>query len=143
MEWSTNELALPFPTATSVATVATHKRPREEGVSHSDEVTVVTDTHDMPPQKRARVGTKAKVSAARTRHKPAARIPRNLNDKPKEAGRGAERLATPNAQGIYRQSLLGPSLQQGWAAEAADGQLIWVEGSMEERVDSTVQQQRQ
>jgi len=56
-------------------------------------------------------------------------------------GRGAERLATPISQGIHHQSLLGPSLQQGWAAEAADGQLIWVEGSVGDVVkgiDSTV-----
>jgi hypothetical protein len=109
----------------------------------------VTDTQDMPPQKRARGATsdgilKAKGSAARTRHKPVARIPtKRFNGKPKEAGRGAEGLATPNAQGIYRQPLLGPSFQQGWAAEAADGQLIWVEGSAEEGVVSTVQQQQE
>jgi hypothetical protein len=44
--------------------------------------------------------------------------------------------------------LLGSSFQRGWAAEAADRQLIWVEGSVEwEAVHdisgSTVQQQQQ
>ena len=40
--------------------------------------------------------------------------------------------------------MLVPSHQQGWAVEAANGQLIWLEGSVEEmahRTDSTVQQQ--
>ena len=77
-----------------------------------------------------------------------ARIPNtNIVSKPKEAGRGAERLSTPNPQGIHRRSLLGPRFQQGWAVEAADGQLDWVEGSAEEELvhhnSSMVQQQRQ
>ena len=55
--------------------------------------------------------------------------------------RGAERLATPDPQDYHR-SLSGPSLEQGWAEEAARGQLVWVEGSVKEmaqRTDSTVQ----
>jgi hypothetical protein len=42
--------------------------------------------------------------------------------------------------------MLGPSLQQGRVAEAADGQLIWVEGNVEDVVqgiDGTVQQHQQ
>ena len=70
-----------------------------------------------------------------------------ISDKPKEAGRGAERLATPNAHGIYHQSSLGPSSQQGWAVEPAYGQPAWVEGSVGEeaahRIDSTVRQQQE
>ena len=105
----------------------------------------------MPPQKRIRGSkpngiSKAARSATRTRHKPAARIPKVTNRKPKEAGSGAERLTIPDSQGIYHRSLLGPSLQTGWAVEAADGQLIWVEGSVEDAVqgiDSTVPQQQQ
>ena len=73
-----------------------------------------------------------------------ARIPKSgTNYEPKQPVRGAERLATPDSQGLHHRSLLGPSLQQGWAEEAADGQLIWVDGSVEEmahRADSTVQQ---
>ncbi|KAI0277251.1 hypothetical protein BGY98DRAFT_646740 [Russula aff. rugulosa BPL654] len=106
----------------------------------------------MPPPKRARGGgtakgtPKAARSAARTRRKPAARIPKQeISCKPKEAGRGAERLATPSSQGIYHQSLPGPSFQQGWSVDAADGKPTWVEGSVDEEVvhhtDSTVQQQ--
>jgi hypothetical protein len=110
------------------------------------------NTHNVPPQKRARGGTSgiliAKRSTARTRHNLVARIPgKNFDGKPKEAGRGAERLATPNAHGIYHQSSLGPSFQQGWAVEPADGKPNWVEGSVDEdaahRIDSTVQQQQE
>jgi hypothetical protein len=106
----------------------------------------------MPPRKRVRGGKpngilKAAWSAPRTWHKPATRIPKSrINNKPKEAGRGAERLTTPNSQGICHQSPLGPSLEQGWAVEAPDGQLIWVEGSVEEMAhptDSAVQQQQE
>ncbi|KAI0268424.1 hypothetical protein BGY98DRAFT_1190695 [Russula aff. rugulosa BPL654] len=84
--------------------------------------------------------------ATRTRHKPAARILNTgSNNEPKQPVRGVERLATPDWQGFHHRSLLGPSLQQGWAVEATDGQLIWVEGSVEEemahRIDSTVQQE--
>jgi hypothetical protein len=113
-----------------------------------------TDSHEMPPAKRAKGGgtargiLKATRSAARTRHKPVARIPKaSISSKPKEAGRGAERLATPSSQGIYHQSLPGPSSQQGWAVDAADGKLTWVEGSVDEgavhHIDSTVQQQHE
>jgi hypothetical protein len=60
---------------------------------------------------RARGGTsegilKATRSAATTRHKPVARVRKTrTNSKPREVGRGAERLVTPNTQGIYHQSL--------------------------------------
>ena len=115
---------------------------------------MVVDTYEMPPHKRARGGDatngilKAARSTARTRHKPVARIPiTDFNGKPKEAGRGAERLTTPNAQGIYHQSLLGPSFQQGRVGKAPEGQLIWVEGREEEEamhhIDSTVSEQQQ
>jgi hypothetical protein len=106
----------------------------------------------MPPQKRVRVGKpngilKVARSTPRARHKSVARIPKpKINKEPKEAGRGAEKLGIPDSQGIRHQSLLGPSLQQGWAVEAADGQLIWIEGSVEEiahRTDSTVQRQQE
>ncbi|KAN0105431.1 hypothetical protein V8E52_011025 [Russula decolorans] len=64
---------------------------------------------------------KAAQSAARTRCKPVARIPKQAtNGKPKEAGHGAERL--------------------GWAVDAADGKPTWVEGSVDE---GTVQQQHE
>jgi hypothetical protein len=112
---------------------------------------VVTNGHDVPPQKRARRTTsgilEAKRSMARTRHNIVARIPeQSINVKPKAAGRGAERLATPSAHGFYRQSSLGPSFQQGWPVEPAHGKPSWVEWSVDEeaehRIDGTVQQQK-
>jgi hypothetical protein len=113
---------------------------------------VVVDGYGIPPQKRVRGDKpkgilKAARSAPRTHRKSVTRIPKpKNNDKPKEAGRGAERLAIPDSQGIHHRSLLGPSLQQGWAVEAAGRQLIWVEGGVEDVVqgiDSTVLQQQQ
>ncbi len=129
MAWST-------PTATS-SSVALGKRQREAEVSHGDGGPVEVDTHEMPLPKRARDGRvdngmleKAKQSTARTRDKPVARIPSGLNSKPKEAERGAERLATRSAHGIYHQPFPGPSFQQGWSVEPAHGQPTWVEGSV-------------
>ena len=132
------------------ATAAPSKRRRDE--SHGNRAPAVMNSREMPPQKRVRGGKTNGIlrtarSATRTRHKPAARTPKQrTNDEPKQPVCGAERLATSNSQGIHHQSQSGPSLQQGWAVEAADGQLIWVEGSVEEVVqgtDSTVSQQQQ
>jgi hypothetical protein len=52
-----------------------------------------------------------------TRRRPEDRVPSIKDNASKEAGRGAERLATPNAQGLYRHSLPGPS----WALANAHG----------------------
>jgi hypothetical protein len=107
---------------------------------------------NVPPQKRARGEIsgilKAKRSTARTHHNLVARIPETrVNNKPEEEERGAERLATPNAHGIYHQSSLGPSFQQDCVVEPADGKPSWVEGSADEeavhRIESTVQQQQE
>ena len=109
------------------------------------------NTNNILPQKRTSGRTsgilKAKRSTARTRHNLVARIPEStINSEPEEAGRGAERLATPNAHGIHNQSSLGPSFQQGCAVEPAYGKPTWVEGSVDEEpahcIDSTVQQQQ-
>ena len=106
----------------------------------------------MPPQKRARGRVsgilKARQSTSRTRHNLLARIPeQQKGNAPKEAGRGAERLATPNAHGIHPQSLLGPGFQQGWVVKPADGEPTWIEGSVDEEamhhIDSTVPQQQE
>jgi hypothetical protein len=133
--------------------VALRKRRLEVEEPHNFGDSVEVGADEMPPQKRARGGSitngilKAAWSTARTRHKPVARIPKQeLNGKPKEAGRGAERLATPNVQGIYHQPLPGPSFQQGRGV-APDGQLIGVEGrevaEAMHHISSTVQQQQQ
>ena len=90
----------------------------------------------MPPQKRARGKVsgilKARQSTSRTRHNLLARIPeQQKGNAPKEAGRGAERLATPIPQRIHHCSFLVPSIQQGWEVELAEGQPTLVEGSVE------------
>ena len=94
--------------------------------------------HEVPPRKRARGSGRTKgipkgaQSGASTSHEPVARIPRTkINDKPK-AGRGAERLATPSAQGVYHQTLPGPSFQRDSVVDAAHGKPAWVEGSDDE-----------
>ena len=139
------------------AAAALGKRRREAEQPLDDGGPAGNHTQEMPPPKRARGGgsrgtakgiPKAPRSAARTRHKPAARIPESkINNKPKEAGRGAERLATPSSQGIYHQSLPGPSFQQGWAVDATNGKPTRVEGSVVEEavhhIDNTVQQEQQ
>jgi hypothetical protein len=107
---------------------------------------------NVPPQKRVRGKTSgildAEWSTARTCHDLVVRTPEwEIDNKPKEAGRGAERLATPIAHGFYYQSTPGPSFQQGCSVDPAHGNPIWVEGSVDEdeahHIDNTVQQQQQ
>lgn len=75
-------------------------------------------------------------SVARTHDKPVARIPYTRDENAhNEAGCGAERLTTTNAQRVHNQLLLGPSFQQGWAVEATDRQ--WFEESVEEERNTT------
>jgi hypothetical protein len=121
------------------------KRRRDE--SHDDGAPVEIHSYEMPPPKRARngkTGILAARSAARTRCKPAAMIPKQtINGQPKEVGSGARKLAAPNSQGNHHLPLLGPRFPQGWAEEDADGRLIWVEGSVEEEVVEQQQEQFQ
>ena len=140
----------PIPASPESVTVALGKRRRD--VSHEDGVPVVMNSHEMPAQKRVRSDIpngifKAAWSAPRTHHKSVTRIPKQtINSKPKEAGCGTKSLAIPDSLGIHHQSLLGSSLQQGWAVEAADGKLTWAEGSVEEIAqcaDGTARQQEQ
>ena len=145
-KWGAGGPSVPTPSAlvASAPTAALGKRRWDE--VFGDEVRGVIE-YPVASQKRVRDETmngilKTPQSMARTCHKPVARIPKSkVIGKPKEVGRGAERLATPNLQGIYQQPLLGPSVQQGWAVEAAERQPTWVEGSV--GVDTTQQQQRQ
>jgi hypothetical protein len=104
--------------------------------------------YEMPPPKRAgsgkATGILAARSAARTRRKPAARIPKAIiKSEPKEMGSGATKFADPNSQGNHRLPLLGPRFPQGRAEEDADGRLIWVEGSVEKGVVEQQQEQAQ
>ena len=145
-EWGAGGPSLLTPAApvTSAPTAALGKRRWDE--FFSDEIRGAID-YPVASQKRVRDEKvngilRASGSIVRTCHKPVARIPETrVISKPKEVGRGAERLATPNPQGIYQQPLPGPSVQQGWAVEAAERQPTWVEGSV--GVDAVQQQQRQ
>jgi hypothetical protein len=107
---------------------------------------------EAPPHKRVRGKPscgipEAAQSMARTRRRPESRAQTTKINTSKEAGRGAERLATPHVQGVYQHSLLGPSSQQGWALTTSQGQqLPWVEERVEgeleasHHVNNTVQQ---
>ena len=140
----------PIPASQETSTtMALGKRRHDE--SHGDGV-VVMNSHEMQPQKRVRGDNpngilEAAWPAPRACHKSVTRVPKqNTNRKPKEAGRGTESLTIPHSQGVHHQSLLGLSLQHGWAVEAVSRQLTWVEGSVEEIaqcVDRTVRQQEQ
>jgi hypothetical protein len=126
---------------TAVPTVALGKRRREE--SYGDDAPVELHGYRMSPPRRAGSGKETGIltaqSAARTRRKSAARIPKTtINREPKEMGSGARKLAAPNLQANHRLPLLGPRFPQGWA-EGADGRLIWLEGS----VDGGVVEQQQ
>ena len=130
-QWDIDQVfPIPEAPATSAPVLALGKRRREE----LQGVVAPIDNHQIPPQKRGRGEQtegilKVTRSAARTRHKHVARTPKQVIDhEPKEAGRGAERLATPNTQGIHHRPLQGPSSQQGRGEQTADGELIWVRG---------------
>ena len=147
-EWNIGQVFWPTPEApaTSAPVLALGKRRREE----SPDVVALIDDQRMPPQKRGRGGQtkgilEATQSADRTRHKTVTRIPNRIDCEPKEAGRGAERLATPNTQGIHHRPLQGPSSQQGRVEQTADAEPIWGEGSVEEGLvqQGPVQQQQQ
>ncbi|KAH8981746.1 hypothetical protein EDB86DRAFT_416001 [Lactarius hatsudake] len=83
------------------------------------------------PQKRGEQNTDGVLEAAgstkRTRHTPATKTQRLINGKSKAVGRGAGRLASTTARGVYHQSLLGPSVPQGSAGALAQGQPSWTE----------------
>ena len=132
--------------STAVSTGTVGKRRRDE--SYGDDAPMGPHGYEMPPSKRAGsgkvTGISAARSAARTRRKPAARIPKTtLNRKPKEVGSGTRKLAAPNSQGDHRLPLLGPRFPQGWAEEDADGRLIWVEGGVVEGVVEEQQEREQ
>ena len=139
-------------TAIHAPVTALGKRRLEADEPQGDGGPLGVNTHDVPPQKRARGRTpgtlETKRSATRTRHNLVARIPElSINDKPMAVGRGAERLATPSAHGFYHQSSLGPSFQRSWPVEPAHGKPSWVEGSVDveaaHRIDSAMRQEQQ
>jgi hypothetical protein len=141
-EWDIGQVFWPTPAApapaTSAPVLALGKRRREKPQG----VGAPIGNNQVRPQKRSR-GRHAK---GMTRHKPVAGIPKStIVSEPKSAGRGVERLATPNAQGVHHRPLQGPSFQQGWMGQTVDGVLIWVEGSVEEEPvqQEPVQQQQE
>jgi hypothetical protein len=115
--------------------VAHGKRRRDADEPYGNGVPVVDV---MPPHKRVRGGPcngnlEVAWSGARAHSTPDTRFPTNNNEISKEAGRGAEGLATANVQGVYHRSLLGPSFQQHWVVATAQGhQLPRVEERVEE-----------
>ena len=70
-------------------------------------------------------------STSRTRQKPIARTPVRISVKSKATGRGAGKLASPNAYGVYHQFLPGPSVQGNLMGTTAQGELPRIEGSEE------------
>ncbi len=157
MEKTAPAWSIPGNVAADVVVATTPTRAnskRHHDRSHGEVAPVVINSHELPTRKRVR-GSQANgipravrsTLASRTHYKPVTGVPKpRISEEPKEAGSGAGRLATPDSQGVHHRFLLGPSLQQGWAAEAADGQMIWVEGSVEDvvhRTDSIVQHQEE
>jgi hypothetical protein len=131
--------------STAVSTVTFGKRRHDE--SYGDGAPEDLQGHEMPPPKRTgninTTGVLAARSVARTRRKPAAKIPQmKINREPKEVGSGTRKLPDPNSQGNHHLPSLGPRFPQGWAEEDADGRLIWVEESVEEEVVGQVQQDK-
>jgi hypothetical protein len=140
------------PATTPMANVAHGERHRNAESSYGDIGPVVAVNYEGPPHKRVRGEASggnqgAAQSMARTRRRPESRVPTTKNNfTSKEAEHGAEGLASPNAQGVYRHSLSGPSTQQRWALANVQGQqLFLVEGRVEEGashcINNTVQQE--
>ena len=144
-EWDIGQVfPIPEAPATSAPVLALGKRRREEPQG----VVAPIDDQQMPPQKRGRGGQtegilEATRSAARTRHEHVARIPTQvINNEPKEAGRGAERLATLDAQGIYANPRWDRVSSRGGRWKLKKGNLIERSGKVRHN-DSMMQRQQQ
>ncbi|KAH9963621.1 hypothetical protein BC827DRAFT_1375379 [Russula dissimulans] len=114
----------------------THGKRRREGNGVLDDGNQGADYSYGPrPCKKGKVNattigvSEAERSTLRTHHKSAARTLTVTNRKSKAVGRGAEKLATPQVQGVYHQSLQGPSTQQELVNTLVQEQLSSVEGS--------------
>ncbi|KAH9174330.1 hypothetical protein EDB89DRAFT_2148947 [Lactarius sanguifluus] len=83
------------------------------------------------PQQRVKLTTdgvsEAAGSTKRARRTPAIRTQSTINGKSKAAGRGAGRLASTTARGVYHRSLVGPSVPQGSVGVLVQGQSSWTE----------------
>jgi hypothetical protein len=111
-----------------------------------------SNDHRPSPHKKAK-GKKANRgvleaagSKSRARHKSSTKTPVAIRDRSKALGPGAGRLAAPNAQGVYHQSLPGPSARKELVGTTVQDELPWVEGSEEEAtrhsMSGVVQQQQ-
>ena len=90
-----------------------------------------SDDNESGPHKRVR-STTTRVpggaqSTKRTQRSPATKTRHDIDYKSKAAGRGAERLASATAQGLYNRSLPGPSVSQGSVGVLEQGQPSWIE----------------
>ncbi|KAH9955140.1 hypothetical protein BC827DRAFT_1238416, partial [Russula dissimulans] len=100
--------------------------------------------HRPNPRKKgkAKMATTTGVLEA---DKPAARTPTKIKRKSKATRRGAERLATQNAQGVSDRSQQEPSVQQASTGAIVQGEQPWIEGRVEgatgHHVHSAVPQQ--
>ncbi|KAI0296523.1 hypothetical protein B0F90DRAFT_1036352 [Multifurca ochricompacta] len=109
------------------------KRPRADNDDSRE-----ADSYESRPQKRGKKRGKGGTTAlgvleaagpiSRACHKPATWTSKAIDGKSRVVGRGAERLAASNTQGVYHQFLTGPSVQQELAGTAVWGKLPWVEG---------------
>lgn len=129
---------------------AIHGKRRRDAESYGNIGPVVGEKHDEPPHKRVRGKAsggilEAAQSMARTRGRPETRVSTKNKHTSEGEWIGAERLAIPNAQGMYPHFLPGPSTRQGRALTEQRQQLLWVEERVEEEashhVDNTAQQQ--
>jgi hypothetical protein len=104
----------------------------------SDGTHAVDDSYGCDPRKRVKAkmaaneALEAVESSSRARHKSSTKTPVSINRKFEEAGSGAGRLAAPNAQEVYYQSLPGPSVRTELEGTTVQGQLPWVEEREEE-----------
>jgi hypothetical protein len=89
-----------------------------------------SSSHELP-QKRGKSMADGTLDAAgttkKTRCASSIRARTRNNSKSKAVGRGAGRLASTTAQGVYHRPLLGPSVPQGSVGALAQGMPPWTE----------------
>src|SRR6266850_3944735 len=107
------------------------KRPRREDKPTGDYVQVVlpgTSTRG-PPKRAKKIGVLEVAGfTSRARQKSATKTLVENRRKSEAAGRGAGKLAVPNAHEVYHEFLPGPSVQE-LVVTTAQGEQPWIEGS--------------
>jgi hypothetical protein len=110
------------------------KRPRGEEETRSK----IQDNSIGGPSKRIKRKEKihrvleAGGSTSRAYQMPTTRTLEEIKCKSEAVGRGAGKLAVPNAYEVYSQFLPGPSVQQELVVTTAQGEQPWIEGSAED-----------